>query len=118
VKALNSDETVLEEDVFHDGEGFCGIIRARAEIAIVRILAKTNAGDSTGNTSFYLDDLAFGRGTQSRLLGPLPRRSCQPWEHPTIKDNVLTRQVTCVNTAKERSESTKLLCRAKTTRRN
>jgi hypothetical protein len=61
VKALDSDETVLEEDVFQDGEGYSGIIRARAEIGIVRILAKTNAGDSTGNTSFYIDDLAFGR---------------------------------------------------------
>ena len=61
VKALNSDETVLEEDVFQDGEGYSGIIRARAEIGIVRIVAKTNAADSTGNTSFYIDDLSFGR---------------------------------------------------------
>ena len=59
VKALNSDETVLEEDVFQDGEGYSGIIRARAEIGIVRILTRTNTRD-LGNTSFYIDDLDFG----------------------------------------------------------
>jgi len=61
VKALNSDETLLEEDVLQDGEGYSGVIRARAEIGIVRILGQTNARDSTGNTSFYMDDLDFGR---------------------------------------------------------
>ena len=43
-----------------------------------------------------------------------PRVSCQPWVGPTIKDNILTRQVACVSTAKERSESAKLFRHAKT----
>ena len=40
VKLLDSHETVLEEDLFHDGEGYAGIIRGRAEIGIARIVAK------------------------------------------------------------------------------
>ena len=44
--------------------------------------------------------------------------SCQPWVGPTIKDNILTRQVACLSAANERSESTKLFRRAKAARRN
>lgn len=61
VKVLDSSETVLEEDVFQDGQGYAGVIRARAEIGIVRILWRIEAVDSTGSSCFYIDDLTFGR---------------------------------------------------------
>ncbi|MBV8225755.1 MAG: hypothetical protein JO232_11280 [Verrucomicrobia bacterium] len=41
VKGLDGQQTVLEEDVFHDGEGYAGMIRAKAEIEIVRMVARS-----------------------------------------------------------------------------
>ena len=61
VKALDSQETVLEEHVFQDGEGYAGVIRARAEIGIVRIVAKSETLSIAEDSSFYIDDLSFGR---------------------------------------------------------
>ena len=60
VKVLDSRQTVLEEDVFHDGEGYAGMIRAKAEIEIVRIVARS---ETLGieDCYFYIDDLSFGR---------------------------------------------------------
>ena len=61
VKAFDSNKTVLEEDIFQDGEGYAGMIRSRAEIGIVRILGRTEAVDFAEGTCFYIDDLTFGR---------------------------------------------------------
>src|SRR6516164_381247 len=61
VKVLDSLETVLEEDVFHDGEGYAGMIRAKAEIGIVRILARSETLSIAEDPLFYIDDLSFGR---------------------------------------------------------
>lgn len=61
VKVLDSYETVLEEHVFHDGEGYAGVIRARAEIGIVRIVARSETLSIAEDSSFYIDDLSFGR---------------------------------------------------------
>ena len=61
VKVLDSLETVLEEDVFHDGEGYAGMIRAKAEIGIVRILARSETLSISEDPLFYIDDLSFGR---------------------------------------------------------
>jgi hypothetical protein len=61
VKLLDRQESVLEEDVFHDGEGYAGTIRARAEIGIVRIVARSETLSSHEGSSFYIDDLSFGR---------------------------------------------------------
>jgi hypothetical protein len=52
---------VLEEDVFHDGEGYAGMIRAKAEIGIVRIGARTETSRIAEDSFFYIDDLSFGR---------------------------------------------------------
>jgi hypothetical protein len=61
VKVLDSHETVLEEDVFHDGEGYAGMIRAKAEIGIVRIAARSETSSIAEDSFFYIDDLSFGR---------------------------------------------------------
>ena len=61
VEVLDSQETVLEEDVFPDGEGYAGMIRSRAEIGIVRIVARSEMLSSPEDSSFYIDDLSFGR---------------------------------------------------------
>jgi hypothetical protein len=41
--ALDSREEVLEEDIFHGGEGYAGLIRVRAEIEVVRIVVRTES---------------------------------------------------------------------------
>jgi hypothetical protein len=61
VKVLDSCETVLEEDGFHGGEGYAGVIRAKAEIGVVRILARTEVSTIAEEPSFDIDDLSFGR---------------------------------------------------------
>jgi hypothetical protein len=61
VKVLDSHETMLEENVFHDAEGYAGAIRAKAEIGIVRIVARTEDQSSSEDPFFYIDDLSFGR---------------------------------------------------------
>jgi hypothetical protein len=61
VKVLDCHETMLEEELFPDGEGYAGMIRARAEIAIVRMVAGNEALRIAEDASFYIDDLSFGR---------------------------------------------------------
>ena len=61
VKVLDAQETVLEEHGFHDGEGYAGVVRARAEIGIVRIVARSETLSITEDSSFYIDDLSFGK---------------------------------------------------------
>ena len=61
VTVLDSHETVLEEDVFHDGEGYAGMIRARTEIRIIRIVARSETLSIAEDSFFYIDDLSFGR---------------------------------------------------------
>ena len=61
IKVLDSHETMLEEHAFHDGEGYAGTIRSRAEIGIVRIMARSKTLGSAEDSSFYIDDLSFGR---------------------------------------------------------
>src|SRR5215469_3804592 len=56
VKVRDSDETILEENVFDDEEGYAGVIRAKAEIGTVRIIARTE-NQSSENPFFYIDDL-------------------------------------------------------------
>ena len=60
VTAFDGNKTVLEENVFGAGEGYAGIIRARADIRIVTILARIESADSAENSCFYIDDLTFG----------------------------------------------------------
>ena len=52
---------MLEEDVFHDGEGYAGMIRARAEIGILKIVARIETLSIAEDSFFYIDDLSFGR---------------------------------------------------------
>ena len=54
-------ETQLEEAVFCNEEGYAGIIRLRAEIAIVRIVGVFENLNPTQDFCFYIDDLSFGR---------------------------------------------------------
>jgi hypothetical protein len=61
VKVLDSHEGVLEEDLFHDGEGYAGVIRAKAEIGMVRIVARSESLSLAEDSLFYIDDLSFGR---------------------------------------------------------
>jgi hypothetical protein len=61
VKVLDSHETVLEEDAFYDGEGYAGVIRAKAEIGIVRLVARSATLSIAEDSFFYIDDLSFGR---------------------------------------------------------
>jgi hypothetical protein len=60
VKGLDGQQTVLEENLFHGGEGYAGMIRAKAEIEIVRIVARSETL-SIEDCFFYIDDLSFGR---------------------------------------------------------
>jgi hypothetical protein len=55
------DLACREEDVFHGGEGYAGVIRAKAEIEIVRILARIETLNVAEDSFFYIDDLSFGR---------------------------------------------------------
>jgi hypothetical protein len=52
---------VLEEDAFYDGEGYAGVIRAKAEIGIVRLVARSATLSIAEDSFFYIDDLSFGR---------------------------------------------------------
>ena len=52
---------MLERDLFQAEEGYAGIIRAWAEIEIVRIIAKVDPLDIAENSCLYIDDLTFGR---------------------------------------------------------
>ena len=61
VKVFDSDEIELEEAVFSDGEGYAGMIRTRAEIGIVRIVARSETLSIAEDSFFYIDDLSFGR---------------------------------------------------------
>ena len=61
VTVLDTHETVLEEHVFYDGEGYAGVVRVRAEIGIVRIVARSETLSITEDSSFYIDDLSFGK---------------------------------------------------------
>ena len=61
VKIFDSHEIELEEAVFSDGEGYAGMIRARAEIGIVRIVARRETLSIAEDSFFYIDDLSFGR---------------------------------------------------------
>jgi hypothetical protein len=61
VKVFDSDEIEFEEAVFCNGEGYAGMIRARAEIGIVRIVARIGTLNATQDFGFYIDDLSFGR---------------------------------------------------------
>ena len=61
VKVLDCHETMLEEELFPDGEGYAGMIRARAEIGIVKIVARNETPRIAEESYFYIDDLSFGR---------------------------------------------------------
>ena len=61
VKVFEGHETQLEEAVFCNEEGYAGIIRLRAEIAIVRIVGVFENLNPTQDFCFYIDDLSFGR---------------------------------------------------------
>jgi hypothetical protein len=61
VKIFNSDKIELEEAIFPNGEAYAGMIRARAEIGIVRIAARRETLSLAEDSSFYIDDLSFGR---------------------------------------------------------
>src|SRR6516162_9416304 len=61
VKVFDSHEIELEEAVFSNEEGYAGIIRARAEIGIVRIVARIKSLNAAQEFCFYIDDLSFGR---------------------------------------------------------
>jgi hypothetical protein len=61
VKVLDSNETELEEDVFHDREGYAGVMRAKAEIGLVRIVTGIESPDTAEGFCFYIDDLSFGK---------------------------------------------------------
>jgi len=60
IGVFDAHETLVEEDVFHEGEGYAGVIRARAEIEIVRITAKIERPDVAERAALYIDDLTFG----------------------------------------------------------
>ena len=51
----------LRKPCFPNGEGYAGIIRARAEIGIVRIEAGIESLNAAQDFCFYIDDLSFGR---------------------------------------------------------
>ena len=61
IKVFDSYETQLEEAVFCKEEGYAGMIRPRAEIGIVRIVAGIDSGNAVQDSCFYIDDLSFGR---------------------------------------------------------
>jgi len=61
VKVFDDHETQLEEAVFCKEEGYAGMIRPRAEIGIVRIVAGIESRNALQDSCFYIDDLSFGR---------------------------------------------------------
>ena len=61
VKVFDGHETQLEEAVFSKEEGYAGMIRPRAEIGIVRIVAVIESRNAAQDFCFYIDDLSFGR---------------------------------------------------------
>jgi hypothetical protein len=61
VKVFDDHETQLEEAVFSKEEGYAGMIRTRAEIGIVRIVAGIESRNALQDSCFYIDDLSFGR---------------------------------------------------------
>ena len=61
VEVFDSHEIELEEAVFPNGEAFAGMVRTRAEIGIVRIVARREALSIAEDSFFYIDDLSFGR---------------------------------------------------------
>ena len=61
VKIFNSDKIELEEAIFPNGEAYAGMIRARAEIGIVRIAARRETLSIAEDSVFYIDDLSLGR---------------------------------------------------------
>jgi hypothetical protein len=61
VKVFDSHEIELEEAVFSKGEGYAGMIRPRAEIGIVRIVAEVENLNAAQDFCFHIDDLSFGR---------------------------------------------------------
>jgi hypothetical protein len=61
VRVFEGNEGQLEEAVFCIEEGYAGIIRPRAEIAIVRIVGVFENLNPAQDFCFYIDDLSFGR---------------------------------------------------------
>jgi len=61
VKVFDSHEIALEEAMFCNPEGYAGLIRPRAEIATVRIVAGIENQNAAQDFCFYIDDLSFGR---------------------------------------------------------
>ena len=61
LEAFDNNGTTLERDLFPPEEGYAGMIRAWAEIGIVRISAKVEPLDIAENCCLYIDDLTFGR---------------------------------------------------------
>ena len=61
IKVFDNDEIELEEAVFSNEEGYAGMIRAKAEIGIVRIVARFESPNAAQDFCFYIDDLSFGR---------------------------------------------------------
>jgi len=47
--------------MFCNPEGYAGLIRPRAEIATVRIVAGIENQNAAQDFCFYIDDLSFGR---------------------------------------------------------
>ena len=64
VKTLDGQGTVLEEAAFPGGEGYAGVIRARAEIERGRIVASMETFEAQ-SAGFYIDDFSFGRELKS-----------------------------------------------------
>jgi hypothetical protein len=61
VNVFDDHETQLEEAVFRKEEGYAGMIRPKAEIGIVRIVAGIESRNAVQDFCFYIDDLSFGR---------------------------------------------------------
>ena len=61
IKIFDGYETQLEEAVFCKEEGYAGMIRPRAEIGIVKIVAGIDSRNAVQDSCFYIDDLSFGR---------------------------------------------------------
>jgi len=61
LNVFEGHETQLEEAVFCNEDGYAGIIRLKAEIAIVRIVGVFENLNPTQYFCFYIDDLSFGR---------------------------------------------------------
>lgn len=61
VTALDSHEAVLEEGIFQGGEGYAGLVRAQAEIAVIRITVNAERLNAAEDPCLYIDDLSIGR---------------------------------------------------------